>query len=476
MKVSYWFLFLAAAIVGCSQKESNTLTLVIKSDFENGEPIQVITLKNLAEHILVESKLDSTSQALVEFELEKPTIAYVRIGNKYSEVYLTPGSKMEAWTSQSGSPIKFTGDGADVNNYLAEVMALVETAKMRGGKYIAQLDAEPFLDRVDSIKSDLDGLYNRYTDSLKFPQHVQSILERKKNLTPLLLKQEYAFLLLNNSLDSKAQEALPKEFAGVVDEVFFDKEFIELGVFEYDFLIQYYLMSKFHDEYLRNTQGKDTYKHLSSKTNAAIMEAKIDPNFKEYLQAKNTLYFLTMEGITPSNDSVFTELQNSIPESNYLPTLQKVYNEWLAIGAGKAAPDLSGTTIDGKTIHLSSLKDKIVFVDVWATWCAPCKEQLPDLKRIQAEFENEDRVEFLYISIDRDKEAWKEMIKNDKSWKGLHIIQNEIEIESFWKAYKIAGVPAYMLIDREGVIVEAKALRPSEGKLAEQIRGLLEKI
>jgi len=465
-----------AVAIGCSQKESNTVTLTINSDLEKGQPVKITSYKNLEELILAEGKLDSLGQALIEIKMDNPTVAYLRIGDKYSEVYLTPGNKMQVSAKQSGTRIKFFEDGADVNNYLSEMMVLVETAKMRGGNYITQLDLEHFLSRLDSIKNELTHFHNQYVDSVKFPQRVLSFLEKKKNLKSLLLKQEYAFLLLNNSFDTKAQEPLPEAFVRVVDEVSFHKEFIELGVFEYDFLTQLYIRNKFQDNYLRNTDGEDKYKHLASKTDKAIVEAKIEPDFKEYLQVKNILYFLTMEGITPSNDSLFKRFQNSIPESDYLPSMQKVYNEWLAIGAGKAAPDFSGTTIDGKTIHLSSLKDKIVFVDVWATWCAPCKEQLPDLKRIQAQFKNENGVEFLYVSIDRDKDAWGKMVKNDKFWKGLHIIQSENEIEAFWKAYKIAGVPAYMLIDREGVIVDAKALRPSEGKLAEQIRALLEKI
>jgi hypothetical protein len=64
------------------------------------------------------------------------------------------------------------------------------------------------------------------------------------------------------------------------------------------------------------------------------------------------------------------------------------------LGPGKPATDVTGLTTDGKKVSLSSLKGKVVYVDVWATWCAPCRAEFPDSKKLVKEFEGNDQVEF----------------------------------------------------------------------------------
>lgn len=131
-------------------------------------------------------------------------------------------------------------------------------------------------------------------------------------------------------------------------------------------------------------------------------------------------------------------------------------------------------TPKGDTLALSSLKGKVVYVDVWATWCAPCRAEFPQAKHLQQQFSGDPKVVFLYVSVDQNQAAWKKLLQGDAHLAGIHINQASAEQPgSLWKPYLLRDIPRYILIDQKGRIVKAKADRPSSGKVAAAIQELL---
>jgi thiol-disulfide isomerase/thioredoxin len=124
---------------------------------------------------------------------------------------------------------------------------------------------------------------------------------------------------------------------------------------------------------------------------------------------------------------------------------------------------------NGKNVTMADLKGKVILVDVWATWCGPCKAEIPHLKKLEEEMKGTD-VQVVSISVDeaKDKEKWQKMIK-DENLGGLQLFA------SGWgdiaKYYKINGIPRFMVFDREGKIVTTDSPRPSSPEL----KALLEK-
>jgi thiol-disulfide isomerase/thioredoxin len=135
----------------------------------------------------------------------------------------------------------------------------------------------------------------------------------------------------------------------------------------------------------------------------------------------------------------------------------------------------------GGTTSLSDLKGKYVYVDVWATWCGPCKVEIPHLKKLEAEFHNKN-ITFVSMSIDDDKrhndswekahEAWKEMVAN-KELTGIQIMAPKGWESDFVKNYKINGIPRFILIDPNGNVFDPNAPRPSDPKLKELLQTLI---
>lgn len=140
---------------------------------------------------------------------------------------------------------------------------------------------------------------------------------------------------------------------------------------------------------------------------------------------------------------------------------------------GSQAADFTYPDIDGKEVSLSDFKGKVVLVDVWATWCGPCKGELPYLKKLEEEMRGLDVV-CLGVSVDKaeDNQKWKEFVKKE----GLGGVQLHA---SGWskitKDYKIKGIPRFMIFDKKGNIVSVDAPRPSSPELKKMLERELRK-
>ncbi len=126
----------------------------------------------------------------------------------------------------------------------------------------------------------------------------------------------------------------------------------------------------------------------------------------------------------------------------------------------------------GGTTSLDDLKGKYVYIDVWATWCAPCKREIPFLKEVEKEFHGKN-IAFVSISIDKKEahDTWKQMIK-EKELGGIQLFADNNWNSQFIRDYNIEGIPRFILIDDKGNIFNADAPRPSNPKLKEVLNSL----
>ena len=126
---------------------------------------------------------------------------------------------------------------------------------------------------------------------------------------------------------------------------------------------------------------------------------------------------------------------------------------------------------NGGTTSLDDLKGKFVYIDVWATWCGPCKVEIPHLKKVEKEFHGKN-IAFVSISVDKEgaHEAWKKMIA-EKEMGGIQLFAGTDF--KFAEDYQIDGIPRFILIDDKGNILNADAPRPSNPNLKEILNDLL---
>lgn len=142
----------------------------------------------------------------------------------------------------------------------------------------------------------------------------------------------------------------------------------------------------------------------------------------------------------------------------------------LTLKPGDDAYAFSYPDKNGKTVTLASLKGKVVLVDVWATWCGPCKAEIPHLKKLEEEMKGKD-VEIISLSTDAvsDKAKWLKMIQ-DENLGGTQLFAGGPGNE-FSQYYKVNTIPRFLVFDQKGKIVSVDSPRPSNPAL----KALLEK-
>lgn len=144
-----------------------------------------------------------------------------------------------------------------------------------------------------------------------------------------------------------------------------------------------------------------------------------------------------------------------------------------AAKAGAPAVNFTYPDVNGKMTSLSDFKGKVVLVDVWATWCGPCKAEMPSLKQLEEELRGQDVV-FMGVSLDveKDKQKWLDFVKNE-NLRGVQLFA------SGWsdiaKFYEIKGIPRFMVFDKQGNIVSTDAPRPSSPELKLLLQNELKK-
>ena len=133
-----------------------------------------------------------------------------------------------------------------------------------------------------------------------------------------------------------------------------------------------------------------------------------------------------------------------------------IVSKMVATTQGQEAPEINLPSPDGTNIALSSLKGKIVLVDFWASWCGPCRKEMPNVVKAYAKFKDKG-FEIYGVSLDQDKDRWVEAIKKDGiTWPQVSDLK-QWDCEPA-KQYGVTGIPATFLLDKEGKII-AKNLR-----------------
>ncbi|MGL4992896.1 MAG: thioredoxin-like domain-containing protein [Bacteroidales bacterium] len=120
---------------------------------------------------------------------------------------------------------------------------------------------------------------------------------------------------------------------------------------------------------------------------------------------------------------------------------------------GQPFVDIRMATPEGDTLAISDLvgKHKVIMIDFWATWCGPCRAEMPRLVELYKNY-NKKGLEIIGVSLDRDEASWKNYIKSNKlEWKHISDLQ-------FWnsagaKAYGVNSIPHIVLLDEKGTII-----------------------
>jgi thiol-disulfide isomerase/thioredoxin len=167
---------------------------------------------------------------------------------------------------------------------------------------------------------------------------------------------------------------------------------------------------------------------------------------KKFLVIFLALLFFVSLGSGCSQSSTQPAAPQSTSPENIAPNIE---SSPATQETGNKAPDFEATTMSGEKISLSALKGKPVILNFWATWCPPCKEEIPELNSFYQKYK--DRVIMLGIEIGEPKEEVEQFLKNQSIL--YPIVLDSEQKSSISELYRISLVPTTFIVDENGKIL-----------------------
>ncbi len=392
----------------------------------------------------------------------KPVNGYLTIGKKYLMVYLIPGKDLSitADLNKWDSTLVFGGKLKTVAEYLAEKR---KAGSKWGKNTVVNYSKEPAAFRVsrDSLEKVFGELITKYEGMKAFDEQ----LAAKEKLTARFEKivDLQNFQMMSKYYAKKDTVILPENWNDFEKGLKLD----DPALLQINAALQYiagYLgeTAKKESGLTGDVWGKPEF--LAAKF-ATIKKTFSSPEMVEAFMFDNLGQ--QIDGSTPKGiDAQLAEYFALAKNQEQIADIKKRVSVWADIMPGKQAPDFTVVDMAGKEFSLSQFKGKYVFIDFWATWCGPCKQEIPFLKKLYEDFQKKNIV-IMSISIDQDKKAWEKMVTAEGfKWYQFH------DGNKMSDKFVVRFIPSFILIDREGKIIDPRAPNPSDRNLRKMLEAL----
>ncbi len=195
--------------------------------------------------------------------------------------------------------------------------------------------------------------------------------------------------------------------------------------------------------------GTKMISFLSSNPSSFVtLSTLYSESYLWYLETKIRKRYLNKDQIK----SLYEKLTDELKKSEKGLMVKKYFELPKVPEVGDQAPDIAQTSPQGDTIRLSEYKGQYVLLDFWSSWCGPCRADFKGMKEVYKKY-HKMGFEIFGVSCDKKKSDWLKAIEHDSlPWIAVSDLKG-FQNEAFL-AYDIKGVPTYILIDREGTIIE----------------------
>ena len=451
---------LTITLLSCSKEETKQIDYAIFSgkigNFVEGE----ISLGNSIKSIeIIKISEDGTFSDTIKSVI--PGYYTFKYGNETSKIYLQPGYHINLTLDpeQFDESIKYTGKGSDENNYLAQKFLKEEgLGKFLSYMNLGSLNETDFVRKMDSIKNMQLNYLNQHKDlnsAFKALEEGEIVYGWANIMNDYEAYKRY----ISKNDEFKVSENYPDFTKGLNLE---DESLVD--VTNYKMYLQKYYNQKLSKE-LTNEEIDRQTAYLTS-----ISKDVKSQKIKNELLFADARYGISYTGELQEYYDIF--MANSTNDEHKKDITDK-YNKLIKLSKGNISPKfVDYENFKGGTTSLDDLKGKYVYVDVWATWCGPCKREIPYLKEITNKYDGKN-ITFVSMSIDKKGayDKWRKMVEDEKL-EGVQIFAPNDWKSQFVTDYGIMGIPRFILIDPKGNIVNANAPRPSSKELIKLLTDL----
>ena len=412
-----------------------------------------IAINDLNNQEIASDEMNKNGRFKMSMKLES---AYYQLnyGRNSIYLYLHPGDDLQINFDAEDfkNSLSFTGEGSARNNYLINKKR-VEDEVTEDLDAFYNVSEEDYLKNIDSLKTIHLNLLKKYNTKAYFDQAEKKSLEYER-LLAIQKYESYNEFYLGKTVSASDDFYQPIEELDLSQT----KEFKSQPYYRY--LVTSNWMERFED----TEDLKDMVK-LFRKIKFNELAISLMLRFYSKLSADEERakdYYKLLKAAT-SHQPFLDAVEKRYKESHYANYVEE----------GSESPNFKYEDINGKTVSLQDFEGKYVYIDVWATWCAPCIKQIPYLKELEEDYHDKNIV-FISISVDKEKSKskWKKFVKK-KNLVGVHLFSDNSFDSAFMETYLVKSIPRFILIDPEGKIVNPDAPRPSFDKTRKLFNELL---
>ena len=456
-QILLFFIAIAICFSSCDTTEKRQYAVLIGSLQNNTDSVLIFYFEDNSDTIQLSKKNDFRFQ----IDTKKPVYGYFRINKKTITVFLSPGDSVEMYADVNRlDEISFSGIGAEENIFLMKLLAQRSKNEINYEEWFS-LEEKNFIQKSDSAyKAQL-----AYLEKLKkqFSKLNTNFINTEKARIFYVFAESRIAYERAQVYSASSNQKLSPSFYDFQKEINLNDSTM-IFIPEYQIFLKTYLDKKLYEK----GENYETMNDLIKAEFNIILSEMKQQKIKNYLLHSAFKDHLQFNGLDGVNDLLLLYEKHNTNKKNK-EEINAIVKKWQQLLPGEAAPEIVLPDVEGKMYSLKDFKGKYVFIDFWATWCYPCRREIPYLAKLFKEFASKNIV-FMSISIDKEKEAWMQMLKKEKMpWLQLHSTPNAKLLQD----YQIYSIPRFVLIDKEGKIINAKAPAPSEKKLREILNRVL---
>ena len=369
-------------------------------------------------------------------------------------LYLANGTNMELTLNEEVSKTMVSGSETKQTQYLIERNSFIND-RINGA------DSNLFGQKPQEFKENVKAFFAELDKKLKAYGFDEEFVKNQEKWTNYKFVEYLTIFPTYHRYTSGNEAILPDDFYAERDGIDYDNAEEFRTIDTYRDLVR----SKFYT-IINNPNDAENIKKFISEVNALKSD-----NIRADL-AKGTFQLISPNSTV--NKEIFDFINKNVTDEKVKEAAKKAYDVATKLTSGSPSPKFSNyENFNGGTTSLDDFKGKVTYIDIWATWCLPCRGEIPALKELEKKFHGKD-VAFVSISIDQNKDEWKEFVKSE-DLKGVQLFAENAFESQFIQDYGIRQIPTFIIIDKEGKIVNADAPRPSSDEITGLLEGLLKK-